>query len=357
MKKCFSEKEINTGRQDELDIVKGLAIIFMVWCHVFDSLGGDRTTPIGFLVDCVLGGPFAAPVFMICMGIGICYSRKNTPKAMAKRGLSIFLMGYLLNVFRYTIPTLITYFISGNSTYLQTIIPQFFVVDILQFAGLSFLLIALIKKLNIPMCCGLLLAGILSVAGVLLIDKSTGIVMLDYVLGLFWKTNENAYFTLFHWLAYPVIGCIFGEYLRRCVDKKAVYKFLMMAFPAAGLIELGAYFLGYGLAGDTVQYFYMNPVNIVFCISLAAAWTGVWYLLHEKFPNIRIGYLQRLSKHINNIYGIHWMMIGIACIVKEFTWMDNTFGILLATLIAALFLIASEWIADWYTKMKKAIKA
>ena len=357
LKTCFDKNEINKGRQDELDIVKGLAIIFMVWCHTFDSLGGDRTTPIGFLVDCILGGPFAAPVFMICMGIGICYSRNNTPKEMAQRGLSIFLMGYFLNICRYTIPTLITYLISGDSTYLQTIIPQFFVVDILQFAGLSFLLIALLRKLNISMWWGLVFAGVLSVLGTLLIDKATGVTIIDYIFGLFWKTNENAYFTLFHWFAYPVVGCIFGQYLRRCVDKKVAYKFFLILFPIVGLLEIAIYFFGYGLAGDTVQYFYMNPVNIIFCTVLAAAWTGVWYLLRMRLPNMKIGYLQKLSRHINNVYCIHWVMIGIACIIREFTWKDSTFGLLPATLIAAVFLIASEWIADWYTNRKKAKKA
>lgn len=29
----------------------------------------------------------------------------------------------------------------------------------------------------------------------------------------------------------------------------------MLLFPVIGLLELAAYFLGYGLAGDTVQYF------------------------------------------------------------------------------------------------------
>lgn len=32
-KDCFSEEEVNRKRQPELDIVKGLAIIFMVFCH------------------------------------------------------------------------------------------------------------------------------------------------------------------------------------------------------------------------------------------------------------------------------------------------------------------------------------
>ncbi len=41
-KKCFTDNEVNTSRQDELDIVKGLAIIFMVWCHVYRELGSYR---------------------------------------------------------------------------------------------------------------------------------------------------------------------------------------------------------------------------------------------------------------------------------------------------------------------------
>lgn len=106
---------------------------------------------------------------------------------------------------------LITYLLSGDSAYLETIIPQFFVVDILQFAGLSFLLIALIKKLRISMWWGLAVAAVFSVARTLLIDKSTDVTLVDYMLGLLWKTNERAYFTLFHWFAYPIIGCIFGQ--------------------------------------------------------------------------------------------------------------------------------------------------
>lgn len=68
---------------------------------------------------------------------------------------------------------------------------------------------------------------------------------------------------------------------------------------------------------------------------------------------MKIVYLQKLSKHINNIYCIHWVMIGIACIVREFTWKNGTFGMIPATIVAATFLIASEWLADLYTKMKK----
>lgn len=33
--------------------------------------------PFEYVVNCILGGPTAAPVFMFCMGIGIVYSRRS----------------------------------------------------------------------------------------------------------------------------------------------------------------------------------------------------------------------------------------------------------------------------------------
>lgn len=33
---CFNKEPVNLGRQTELDIAKGIAIIFMVFCHAFE---------------------------------------------------------------------------------------------------------------------------------------------------------------------------------------------------------------------------------------------------------------------------------------------------------------------------------
>ena len=38
IKNCFVNEQVNLGRQKELDIAKGIAIIFMVFCHVFEML-------------------------------------------------------------------------------------------------------------------------------------------------------------------------------------------------------------------------------------------------------------------------------------------------------------------------------
>lgn len=68
---CFHSETVNCGRQKELDMVKGFAIIFMVWDHVSRELGGNVESPFGMFVDMILAGPFAAPMFMICIHWGI----------------------------------------------------------------------------------------------------------------------------------------------------------------------------------------------------------------------------------------------------------------------------------------------
>ena len=109
MKNCFRKEPVNLGRQKELDIAKGMAIIFMVFCHSFEILSSffdpEISTDFAYgILDVVLGGSFAAPVFMFCMGISFCYSRKNSSGDMVRRALSVAVVALLLEIFRTAIP-------------------------------------------------------------------------------------------------------------------------------------------------------------------------------------------------------------------------------------------------------------
>ena len=88
---------MNKKRQLEIDIAKGLAIFFMFLVHCYENYGADSIQHQGFFSHLVffLGGPLAAPVFMFCMGVGMVYTRKQSSKEFLKRGLSLFLIGYL----------------------------------------------------------------------------------------------------------------------------------------------------------------------------------------------------------------------------------------------------------------------
>ena len=85
MNDLFSKDKINTNRQIELDIAKAFSTIFMIFIHtitIATLFENAVSTPYYVIVGSILGGPFSAPVFMFCMGIGILYSRHSEPSSM-----------------------------------------------------------------------------------------------------------------------------------------------------------------------------------------------------------------------------------------------------------------------------------
>lgn len=103
----FSDEKVNTGRQVELDIAKGLAIIFMIFLHtimVVQAYNAGLSPSYNFIFSNVLGRPYAAVIFMFSMGVGVVYSRHSQWDTMVKRGVKLYLLGILVNVFEFFIP-------------------------------------------------------------------------------------------------------------------------------------------------------------------------------------------------------------------------------------------------------------
>src|SRR5690554_406766 len=97
----FADSQVNRGRQLELDVIKGLAILFMLLVHCLQTLSYSPWEPTwANRVIVFLGSPPAASVFMFALGVGLVYTRKNTPRELALRGLRVLLLGYALAFFR-----------------------------------------------------------------------------------------------------------------------------------------------------------------------------------------------------------------------------------------------------------------
>ena len=54
----------------------------MVWDHVSRELGGNVESPFGMVVDMILAGPFAAPMFMVCMVLEFVIPESRTGKVL-----------------------------------------------------------------------------------------------------------------------------------------------------------------------------------------------------------------------------------------------------------------------------------
>ena len=179
LKNCFDKDPVNLGRQKELDIAKGIALIFMTISHSIEILGWFFDPQIASIpswadVDAVIKS--VAPIFIFCMGISLCYSRKKSEKDLLGRVLSLAGMVVALEICRTIIPCFIEWLVFRDIDSIRYAY-QFLCVDVLQFATLALLVITLFKKLQLKPLGMLAVATICSVIGQLLQGVSTGSVM------------------------------------------------------------------------------------------------------------------------------------------------------------------------------------
>lgn len=256
--------------------------------------------PFEYVVNCILGGPTAAPVFMFCMGIGIVYSRRSQPEIMIKRGISLMILGLLVNIFEFILPHFVSGFLLHDSSmfgiYGGLIL---FYVDILGFAGLSFILFGLFKKYNLTDKQILTIAIIMSVIGsfVRYIDFNNHIlnIIFGYLIG---TTDTFTAFPLLNWFIFPIAGYVYGQYFIRSKDKSALFKFWSI-FIFIGMI----YFIitsiipgGYLTAEDT--YYFLNITAALITVVYIHGYLGFCYYISKKLPEVLINVFTTLSKNI-----------------------------------------------------------
>jgi len=349
MYKYLSQDKPNRTRQPELDLAKFIAIFLMIVCHCGIYFYEEGT--IEYRIYDIIGGEFAAPVFMACMGIGVVFSHHNEPKLLINRGFKLVLFGYLLNFIRGTIPSFIAGIIFSNNSVFR-LAPSFYMVDILQFAGLAMVLMGLFKKWKIEpfyqMMLGLLMAGLGEILGY----KSTGFEWLDAICDLVWGANEWSFFPILNWFIYPAAGVFFGEILMHCNDKTALYKRLL----PIGIIGVGlSYYLLFtddNYYPCNSSYYIMGIKNVVYGLCFPILLFSVCYFV-TKVSNLGDNsFVGFSSKNLNTLYCISWVLIlwtwGVLLVLFEIEMTP----VLFASLTIAIFVISYVLCYVW-KKLKR----
>ena len=352
LKNCFGKDPVNTGRQRELDIARGIALVFMTFSHSIEILGwffdpNASSTPSWADVDAVIKA--VAPVFIFCMGISLCYSRKKTPRDLTRR--AIFMVGivFLLEIARTAIPTFIEWLVFRDFQSIRYAY-QFLCVDIMQFATLTLLTIALLKKLNCRPAYMLAVAVVFSIAGQLLQGVSTGSVIGDYAVGYLWHSHSTAYFPLLNWFILPVIGYALGYLWLRLEDKETFFRlitpigaiFTIVYFVAMAIIGEWYYFSGGDYCGIGII-----DVLVMFVVFLTIL--GVSHYIGRFFTKIG-NVLESMGMRVNSVYCIHWtiyafLYLALRCFVGE-----NYVPMWLVIPVGALVLLLANIISYIYKK-------
>jgi uncharacterized membrane protein len=323
--KLFADEYINTGRQIELDWARGLAVLFMVFKHVKSYLPGfPLSSPYSQIISFFFF-LLAAPAFMILLGAGVVFSRNRSPKKMALRGLSLLALNYALHFTAFGIPHLIMFANTNDTAHLEGFVIEVFCVDILAFAGLSFLFFALMEKLRLRCVDVVLITLVLSCLNFVIIPIDN--FYLGVLLGHFVYVGENEFFSFLPWIGYPVMGYVFGGLLKRCTDKNFFYKYLF-AFSALIVTAISLASLKYGFFDiwaiyfGPLKYFYQDFIQYIIVGGICFSWLSALFIL----SGIRISFLDfagkqlsRWSKNVTIIFVAHWVIIGW---LSVFNWIE-----------------------------------
>ena len=124
----------------------------------------------------------SAPIFMFAMGIGMVYTRYDSEKSFVIRGIKLLLLGLIINTM---------YFLSNYTAGvpLEYSLLSFLANDILQFAGITFIVVAIFKKFNLSHLQILLIAISLSLIVSYHPDITLQNMYLNQILGNFIETT------------------------------------------------------------------------------------------------------------------------------------------------------------------------
>ena len=220
MKTFFAQQEVNTGRQIELDLLKSFTIICcLIGAHICDEFIFDFDNSLVWTQSYVFGRVLGAPIFMFSMGFTMMYTTHHTAGDMFWRAIKLLTFGQTLNIFRYAIP----YYWGAqlDPAYYNPQQVLNFSSDILQLAGLAFIVMAITRALKLSTALTLLIAIGMSLLGTFLTGVETNNYMVNQALGLLWPTHTESYYPLFNWFIFIAGGQWMGSIYRHINNKKA----------------------------------------------------------------------------------------------------------------------------------------
>lgn len=365
--KLYGDTTINCGRQKELDLAKCGAVLCLALIHCIIECTPEEqlVSGIPYLFDTVIGGPLSATVFMFAMGVGAVYQDSQSTRDGVLRGLRIMLISYMLNICRFLIPYLIGYGITGDTEkYIDPLLYKVLCNDVLLFAGMALVLIALFRKIKLKDWQMAAIAFAASAAGTMLngvdVNNALGNILLGYLIG----TEDAAgmvmsYFPLLNWLVFPVSGYIFGKRLLRLKDKNLFYGILSaICVPVATIYYAVGIVYERGMFGEGQNcYYHLQFSDAVGAILSTLGVLGLCHFLIRHLPEWVSSLSQKISRNITSIYCIHWVLVVYITNLGLYIWRGTqVLPVWQTLLLGAAIEIAAIYIAAIWQQIRKRVR-
>ncbi len=348
-----------------IDLARGLAVLFMISVHTLEVFGNAdvKNSIFGQLIE-FLGSTPAAPVFMTLMGFSFIYSKKSGLKPKLWRGFLIFLSGYILNIFRGVIPFMVSSYLKLDflNSFPTDKINEYTLltdVDILQFAGLALMIMAIIQELKINKNTILLMAFLISMVSPFFWGIHVNIPIIDFFLDLFWGDQPVGFgiisnrisFPVFPWLTFPLMGMYLGETMKNSTNQNLTFK-------QFGIIGVLVLFIGLGISCFNFDYHFNDYYHsrqgaMIYMCGFVVLWIYITKLIIDILPmNNIFELLFKWSGGVTTIYFSQWILINWSIPIFGF----NKCNYITFFVLIFVFTIISHFINEFLNYKKNKAK-
>lgn len=303
-----------------LDIIKTVAVLFMILAHVGVMYGNSyvlqESTLTKILVFTAEG--IGAPAFIFSMGAAIVLGRQKKVSKIILRGVLLFLIGYALNFLKFY-PTIELFKTFPKALFEETnrvnntegLISFLLIADILQFAGVAYIICSLVYKYvfdKIHFVGILLTVPFLCLAPTL---YNQDYASSNYILQMIYGNNYKVYFPIFPWLGFAFFGMGIGGFYKSYFNN--FIKVINFILPISFLLIV----LGVVLIDQNIDYFFGSDYYhrglgalIMYCGQLLLVVSLYYFIIPFLHKSEKLKeFVLFCSSNVTIIYIIQWILI------------------------------------------------
>jgi len=327
----LQKEEVNTGRQRELDLVKGFLMIMIVFIHSFQTIANQTAVESEvYKIMFAFFMPTGACLYLFCMGFGSVFSRRNQPRNLVKNGLKLLCYQALSNII-YSLCLIIFFHlhnaISGEiegtiELYHSSVYGMITFVNIFFISGMCYLVLAIYKAIHMPLIGYIISAVVVGIISPFLGTISSENEALNWILDMSFGGKGETSFCFFPYLSYVFMGYVFAKVIRKIQEKDKADFYIKSGIISAVIaaIWIGVIIWKYPSVDEFFAY-----MNLQYRIPGIAKVTGsccsillCFAIAYKAAPIIekwKFGYrkLTEYSKNISKLYAVH---IGIFLIIQ-----------------------------------------
>lgn len=301
-------------RDTTVDVARGFTVFIMPAVHsvlTYSTLT-VRSSALGDILGFLAEGP-GAELFMLLMGFCITYGRKKNTKQILRRAFSLLALAYLLNFIKIILPLLWNGI--PLNVFSENHIPfspsgwwlLFRMGDILQLAGVAYLVCALLYKLPYFAVFSIGIGLIVTFLSPALWQIHSRTPLLSIPLDLLIGTPPRAFFPVFPWIAYPLFGLGMGYFVQN-FEMKLFYTAILPL--GLALIIAGNLLSQYEPPDWERDFYRLGPGGTLRHLGIALLWWSLCFWAVKCLgDNLLFKFLAWLSKNITVIYCLQWVII------------------------------------------------